>query len=74
MINTGGGQETENIHYFEKNNYGKYFKNPEELYNFLKTIEKDPSILKTFKEAMANNNYQNAMQNFYNITSKYFNK
>lgn len=70
MFNASGGQEIANYKYFEKENYGKYFKTPWKLNNYVKRIGKNPSILLNYKNSMKNNDNDKAMQKMYDLINE----
>lgn len=74
MINSGGGQESENVKYFVENGYGEYFKSPKKMVKFLKKIENEPDLLNVYIMKMNSNPYKSAMQKLYYIVLEIINK
>ena len=74
MINSGGGQESENVKYFVENGYGKYFKRPKKMIKFLKEIENNPNLLENYIKKMNSNSYKSAMQKLYYIVLEILNE
>ena len=70
MINASGGQEIANYKYFEKEGYGRYFRTPWTLNNFVKKISKNPNILISYKNHMKDNDSDKAMEKMYDLISK----
>lgn len=74
MINSGGGQESQNVKYFKENGYGTYIKSPRKLHKLLKQIENDPLLLDNYIKQMKKNPYKSAIQKLYYIILEIINK
>ena len=74
MLRSSGGQENGNIKYVVDNGYGKMFRFPATLANYINKIVSNPQILDKAKKELNKMNNKDSMERIYNLAMRLLNK
>lgn len=74
MLRSSGGQENGNIKYVVENGYGKMFRFPATLANYIEKVCYKPEILNKMKKQLSRMNNTDSMEKIYNLAMRLLNK